>query len=357
MAARFLGSLRRRIRCAMHDAAANRRHVRGEQRFLVARHVDGRPRFNEVLLAWAAAHVPEARARYELRLLPLALRDPARYALHLPWLQDPVEAWSPRAYRQALRLTAACDRHGIPTVNRVERLAAATKSRACALMAAAGVRTPRAAPIDDADLFRRTLLGLELPILVRDDAGHAGPDALEDGEVVRCDTLAEARAVDLARFARPVAIEFVETRDPRDGLYRKYRYVAAGDRGAPHHLQVMQHWFVKGRGQLYSEAIRDEDAAYLAGPDPNHALLQRARRALGLDVVAFDYAYDPEGRVVVWEANPFPFFHFLPGRRAYRTPAVERAFAAILQLHHERAGLPAPEVLRRWLPEPAGAPA
>jgi hypothetical protein len=155
--------------------------------------------------------------------------------------------------------------------------------------------------------------------------------------------------VDLKRFLRPVAMEFIETRDPRDGFYRKYRYVAAGDTGVAVHLHVKDHWFVKGANQLYSEEIREEDAAYLLGPDPNHEVLQRARRALRLDFVAFDYSYDRARRLVVWEANPYPYFHFIGGRRAYRTLAIERAFAAILELYHSRAGLPVPEEVQQLL--------
>jgi hypothetical protein len=275
----------------------------------------------------------------------------------VPWLQDPVEQWSMRAYRQAARLTATLGRRGVPTVNPVDRLGRAAKSTGARLVASAGVRTPRSVLIEDPAEFRRTLLGLELPLLVREDWGHAGPDALAAGEIVRCDTAADVRALDLARFARPVAIEFVETRDPRDGLYRKYRYVAAGDLGVPHHLQVKDHWFVKGEGQLYSEAIRDEDLAYLSAPDRNHEALQRARRALGLDLVAFDYSHDPEGGLVVWEANPYPFLHFLPGRRAYRAPAVERTLAAIVRLYHTRAGLPVPDDLEALAPAWLGAAA
>lgn len=315
------------------------------------------PRFYDVILDWLSARFPEVRARFELRMLPLLDRNLEPFVLHVPWLQDPVQRWSLRAYDQAIRLTARFDRRGIPTINRVERLLHASKSEGSRRMAEAGVRTPRTIPIADPLLFRRTLLGLEPPLLVRDDWEHAEANALETGRVVRCDTAAEARALDLSRFARPVAMEFVETRDARDGLYRKYRCVVAGGVSVPHHLLVKGHWFVKGQDQLYSEAIRDEDVAYLAGPDPNEGMLQSARNALGLDVVSFDYGYDREGRPVVFEANPYAFFHFLGGRRAYRRPAVERTFAAIVRLYHERAGLPPPPEMAPLLPAGVGGSA
>ena len=132
-------------------------------------------------------------------------------------MQDPVEAWSPRAYRQAVALAGDLAAHGIPTINPVDRLTNATKSNGSRLLASAGIRTPRTLPIEDAAEFRETLLGLDPPLVVREDRGHAGADAIATGEVVRCDTAAEARALDLRRFAHPIAMEFVETRDPATG--------------------------------------------------------------------------------------------------------------------------------------------
>ena len=279
-------------------------------------------------------------------MLPLAVRDPSRYVLHVPWLQDPVQQWSADVYEQARRLTAELEGHGIPTINPVDRPTNAAKSAGARLIGEAGIRTPRTVPIDDAERFAPRSSGWSCrSSSARTGATPATRDRDGPGRSVR---YARRRREGRARALPPPGRDGVH-RDapPRDGFYRKYRYVAAGDTGVAVHLHVKDHWFVKGASQLYSEAIRDEDLAYLSGPDPNHEALQRARRALKLDFVAFDYSYDRAGRLVVWEANPYPYFHFIGGRRAYRTPAIERAFAAILKLYHSRAGLPVPEEVRR----------
>ena len=39
----------------------------------------------------------------------------------------------------------------------------------------------------------------------------------------------DASQIPLQQFARPIAVEFVDVRSPRDGLIRKYRYMAVGD--------------------------------------------------------------------------------------------------------------------------------
>lgn len=340
----WIRGVRRRTLFRLRDRAANRRCGLAPERVLVVRHPALRPSFYDAVLAWLAERRPEIRARFELRLLPV--RGPVRpeWRLLAPWLQDPVAELHPRAYRQALDLEARFAAAGRPTVNRVARLGRAAKSETAARLAAAGIRTPRTVPIADAAEFRRTLNGLAPPLLIREDLGHASADAVGQGDVVRCDDAAAARAVDLSRFRHPVGMEFVETRDPRDGLYRKYRCAVAGDAAIPIHLMAKEHWFVKGEGQLFTDAIVAQDRAYLSGPDPHAATFVQAARVLELDFVAFDYGYDPAGRLVVWEANPFPYLHFLPARRAYRTPAVERTILAMSRLLLGRAGLSAPEI-------------
>ena len=61
----------------------------------------------------------------------------------IPWLQDPVEQWCQRTYRQALKLTEECDFQKVPVVNRPERLSRAGKSSGARLMGEGGLRTPR----------------------------------------------------------------------------------------------------------------------------------------------------------------------------------------------------------------------
>ncbi len=320
---------------ALWDTLRNLRYTWGERRFLVVHHPSKQPFMYDTLLDWLAAYHPDVRALFELHLLPCAVRDWSRYALHVPWLQDPVQAWSPATYRLATRLAAACDRHGVPVVNRVERLANAAKSTGSRRIASAGFRTPRMERITDPEEFRRTLLGIPLPLFVREDEGHGGP-------MLRADTEEEAHALPVRSLRRPVAVELVDVRDPADGLYRKYRYVVAGDAGVRQSLHVSREWAARGAATEFTEELRDEEVAYLEGPETEHARFVAAARALGLDFVAFDYSLDHTGRIVVWEANPFPFLHFVGGRRRYRAAATERTFAAMVALYLTRAGMDVP---------------
>ncbi len=294
-----------------------------------------------MLLHWLEQEFPEVRALFELHSIPCRIVDWSRYVLHVPWLQDPVQNWSPSAYRQANALAAQCDQRRIPIINRVDRLPNAAKSIGAQLIASAGIRTPKMVRIENPEQFRETRGGLDLPILLREDWGHGGL-------VCRADTPADARKLPLRRFARPVAIEFIDVQSPHDRRYRKYRYLAAGDLGLPISLHVCRDWISKGGMADFSNQFSEEEIAYTSRPDPNHAAFQLARKALGLDFVAFDYSYDHHGQLVVWEANPYPYIHF-PIRRLYRRSLTTRSLAAMVDLYFRRAGLDVPAGIADYL--------
>jgi hypothetical protein len=339
--ARLVPSLLR-LQLRMRDRPRNRRWVRGTNRFLVVRDASRIPEFYDVILDWIERHVPEIRARFELRVLPCRIADWSLYALHVHWLQDPVESWSQKAYDRACALASECDRRGIPVVNRVDRLRNAMKLEAATRLSRAGIATPAMRLVEDRREFHATRYGLKLPLFVREDAGHGGL-------MLRVDTDAELRALPLERFQRPVAVELIDVRSPEDGLCRKFRYVVAGRLGVPHHMQATEGWITRGTIRAHTPATQAEEQAYIARPDPRHELFQRARQILGFDLVAFDYGFDQRGRLVVWEANPYPHFHLPKGKLAYLAPAMDRTLAAVVHLYLERAGIAIPQRLQETL--------
>ena len=310
--------------------------VGSQPRFLIVRHCSYRRFFFGIILRWVKTNLPQLAPYFEVRNLPAHVKDWSRYVLHVPWLQDPVQRWSIEAYEQALKLVDQCEQRGIPMVNRVDRLLNATKSRGAQLLSQTGVRVPRMACVNDPEEFRETLLGLKLPLFIREDWGH-------DTRMFRINTRDELQQIPWETFQRPLAVEIVDVRDPRDGLYRKYRYVAAGDLGISHHLLISRDWVTRGESRVINLETRTEELNHITRPDPNHEILQRARRALGLDLVAFDYAYTPDGQLIVWEGNPFPHFVFATQRLVYKNPAMHRTMLAIVHLYFSSARLPIPD--------------
>jgi hypothetical protein len=315
---------------------------RPSQRFLIVRHRTYRHFFYSVLSQWVRVNLPHLLPWFHVRNLPMRVKDWSRYAMHVAWLQDPVQRWSPKTYERAVRLADQCDQCGIPVVNRVDRLINATKSRGAKLMREAGVRVARMAPIDNPQEFQETLLGLQLPLFIREDWGH-------EWRVARIDTRDDLRNVEWEKFERPLAVEIVDVRNPWDGLYRKYRYFAAGELGISHHLQVSNEWITRGSHRLMRSETRDEELNYISQPDPNHEILQRARRALGLDLVAFDYGYTQDGQIIIWEANPFPHLVFATRRLMYKNPALHRSLLAMVHLYFSAARLPVPAAVEDGL--------
>jgi hypothetical protein len=309
-----------------------------EFHFLIVHHARSYHGFYDVILDWVATNLPGERSRFEVSKLPCRLSAPQGVRLLIPWLQDPVEAWSKRTCRQAMKLTDQCDRAGIPVINRVERLSRAAKLQGSELIRQAGVRTPKTYSIMNARSFHADFFGLEFPFFVREDWGHGKP-------MVRADTPVEARKIPLRKFARPVAVELINLPGASDGLYRKYRYVVAGEFGVAHHLQVSREWITRGGNRVINDTTRAEELNYINAPCGHFEVFQNARRALGLDFVAFDYTLDPQGAPIIWEANPYPFIQFSRRDLLYRNEAIHRTIAIIVASYFRAAAIEMPAQL------------
>jgi hypothetical protein len=368
-AAKTLETGVRHLSRPVRDAVANWRFASGGKRFLVVRHRVTLPGYYRHLLSWLAKELPEVRSRFELHTLPCRISDWSRYVLMVPWFPDPLMHASKSAYRRAKALEERCRDRGIPVINPVDAILRVSKSECARQLARLGIRVPRIEPIRDLTAFQRNLGGMRPPLLVREDLAHAGRIPAfpieKTADVGRpIEKTADVGRIPLESFEHPIAVEFIDVRSAHDGLYRKYRYFAAGDDGFAHTLQISRSWEVRSTNRLLNAATRAEELRFMSGPDPNHGQLQRALRVLGLDVAAVDYSYDREGRLVVWEVNVLPGIDFPPDpRRRYMFPTIERSILTTVKMYLERAGVPLPAKLRQRLarlrlreaPSPAAA--
>lgn len=325
------------------DAVDNWRHLHGQPRVLITRLSSKRAHAYRDFLNWVTTEAPELRSRMEFHRLPYSRRDWTNIGLHVSWAGDTLDTWSPRIFAQASAVAEAARRQGVPLLNPIENTPNTGKTRGAKLMSAAGVRTPRCVRITDRPAFLRDLGGLSFPLLLREERGHGCAS-------LKIETEAQLHVVDFTRFAAPLAAEFIDTRSPRDGYYRKYRYFAAGEWGVTRHMQVNAEWEVRAERRIFSPELRDEELGFLSRPDPYHETLQAARRALGLDVIAFDYSLDQAGRVVIWEANSHPNLNCTHGTKfTYIIPSNKRSYALLAKLYLSRLHVAIPEKIESFL--------
>ena len=336
----------------LNDFWRNRHCDSNDKRILVTRHPAKHASMFRDFWEWAVQQVPELVSRMEFQHLPFsfATTNHERFSAHVSWINDTLDLWSPSGYRNACRLVNQCRYHEIKCINSIDRIANVGKSRGAELMRNAGVRTPIAISLVGKSSVTADELqaaGFSIPCLIREERGHGRMSEF----VADADQLAR---VDLSKFHLPIAVEFIDTRDPIDGLYRKYRYISAGEVGVPRHLITDQQWDVRPHRRVKQAEVLEQEAEYIRKPDPNHDRLQAARDALGMDLVGFDYSFTPDGELVIWEANPYLDMN-APKHVSNDQlgDAITRTFAAVAHLYLRSACIEIPNHVQTVLSEAA----
>ena len=332
----------------LSDVLRNRHCDSDDKRILVTRHPAKHASMFRDFWDWATRQVPELVSRMEFQHLPFSLANTnhQRFSAHVSWINDTLDLWSPSGYRNACRLVSQCRSNEIKCINSIDRIANVGKSRGAELMRHAGVRTPIAISLvgkSNVTADELHAAGISLPCLIREERGHGRMSEF----VGDADQLAR---IDLSKFHLPIAVEFIDTRDPIDGFYRKYRYISAGEVGIPRHLITDTQWDVRPHRRIKEAHVLEQEAEYIRNPDPNHQQLQAARDALGMDLVGFDYSFTPDGELVVWEANPYLDMNTPKHVSSNQLgDAVTRTFAAVCHLYLRSAGVEIPHHIQNIL--------
>lgn len=183
-------------------------------------------------------------------------------------------------------------------------------------------------------------LGFDWPLLLRSPGYHTGEHFtfVEDAAHV-------SRTAESLPGPDLLAIGYVDTRRD-DGNWCKYRVMFVAGKPYPLHLAISTHWKV----HYFSAAMADrpdyraeeraflEDMAGALGPDAMLAL-ERIADALGLDYGGVDFAFDRQGRVVVFEANATMVINppDADERWDYRRAALDHVAGAVRSMLIERA--------------------
>ena len=197
---------------------------------------------------------------------------------------------------------------GCPTFNHPDAVLRASRDGvARALADLPGLHVPRterlAANTATELLARIGDAGLRYPLLLRCPGMHVG------NTMTRVEGPGE---IDAAIFHMPIqgrgvyATEFVDYRDG-DGLYRKMRLVVVGERVFIRHFVIADRWMVHVENRIRID--HPEEEAMLQGfpgslPMDVVALARQVADRLGLDYFGIDCSPRPDGRLLLFEANP-----------------------------------------------------
>jgi hypothetical protein len=247
---------------------------------------------------------------------------------------------------RAIPALLARSRAGARTINPPERIVTTGRIQgALRLGRLEGVLAPRIELFSRGDLESggAQLLetrGFGFPLLLRLPRQHTG----------RHFVMVE-RAADLSASLAGLpgdelfAIEYLDARGP-DGQSRKYRAMFVGGKTFPLHLALSPNWKIHYFSADMTENAenRAQDQRFLSdmsgtiGPVAT-AALERIREALGLDYGGVDFAVDPSGKLLLFEANA-SMVVALPGadpRWDYRRAAAQAILDAFRTMVLERA--------------------
>jgi tetratricopeptide (TPR) repeat protein len=237
---------------------------------------------------------------------------------------------------EALRMARAfIDGQAKPSLNAPERVLGVGRRHLGATLA--GVNCV-VAPVEEVDAQR--LGGGEspfvFPIIARPLGSHAGHDLARLGSVEELSAYA-SRVGAPAYFVSPF-IDYASG----DGNYRKYRVVFVDGEPYPVHLAISPDWMIHYYNAPMGEHqwMRDEEAAFMADmgsvfTDSLQSALREIAAAVDLEYFGIDCSVGPDGRLIVFEADPAMLVHttdpvdIYPYKREY-VPRIYRAVEAMI---------------------------
>jgi hypothetical protein len=312
-----------------------------EGMLLIVRHGPGRGRdypYLQSCLAHFKQQMPGLFKR--IRLHETGSPEPSLSGIRavMFWLADPLRAFYPECFAEAIRIAQRAEQAGIPVFQHPESLSNATKSRVSSTWKKAGIPTPGLVHFRDREELDRCIPGIRFPAVLRPDNLYS-----QIGTHWLRDVTALNRIVDGWNYYPGTLAGFVDTRMPcrehEDGsiwarFFHKKRLFVFGDIVRTTHVFFSRSPIVGMKGSIFwhyrqqrrhnPEAARElekdcaaclrADIAYWESREDNPELFRKAVHALDLDFAAIDYSSFPDGNIMLWEANPY--FHLEPWQQA-----------------------------------------
>lgn len=297
-----------------------------------------RPVFSDILLNWL-------RRLPDIEVHPQGLFDKLPdlnlFDLCVFWLLDPCDDRAD-VWARSTEIADLCITQDLPIFQDPSNLPNTRKSTFAQIIGESGLglRVAAVQSITDIDLFCGNAHRMTYPYFIRDDDRYGS-------EMRKLHDLHETRAARglLHELRKPIAVEYIET--AVEDLYYKYRYAVVDGVGTPLHLQISSEWITSGNARSTTPAAMAAEQAFVTSKQRN-PVLDATAALLGLDFCAFDYAYDRDGQLVVWEANAAPTLHHIrrymvnpaggpPFDLDFRNQATARVLHNLIHAYRQRA--------------------
>jgi hypothetical protein len=245
------------------------------------------------------------------------------------WLADPLRAFYPECFEDAMRIARHAEQEGIPVFQHPQSLSNATKSRISSTWKEAGIPTPDLVHFRDREELDRCISEISFPVVLRPDNLYA-----QIGTHWLRNVTELYRIIDGWNYYPGTLAAFVDTRRPyreqEDGsvwarFFHKKRLFVFGDIVRTNHVffsyspivGMKNSTFFKHRQYLIDNpkaprelegdyaACLSADIEYWESREDKPELLRKAVHTLGLDFAALDYSSFPDGSIMLWEANPY----------------------------------------------------
>ncbi|MEQ9423356.1 MAG: hypothetical protein RJQ09_02980 [Cyclobacteriaceae bacterium] len=249
-------------------------------------------------------------------------------------LPDDYHLTHPRCYAKAAKNDEFCNRHGIPITTPVVNLKSTGKCESSHLVNKAGVHMARIVRVTRDLAFDQVVDLVGNKFIIRDNFEHG-----QDSYHLLVSDISHYSSIDWNSLSDAIAIEFIDVKN-EDGLYRKYRYLMIGDYGSTRSVMISKKWFTHESVIERSNKLIEEELKVLnLRENPFHLQFNKARKALGLEYVGFDYGIDGNGELVIWEANAipcvWPSFN-VDSYFNYQLPAIYRFYEMMLKFYLEK---------------------
>ncbi|KCZ60027.1 hypothetical protein [Hyphomonas chukchiensis] len=245
------------------------------------------------------------------------------------WLGDPLRQKYPKCYAEAVQIEATASLYGIRVLNSPFGLSNTSKADQARIWSETGMPSAYAARAQSADDLPAVASEVGFPCIIRSDDVHCQRD------VVIARSEADARRAAATCVFPAAVITFVDIQGAwratgaETSLFSQYHhkaraFVFGGEVKASHLFfstdpivglstsvfareDTPRRNFTRrfGLGARLVSRMIDADLAHFEAPVAHADELVKAVAALGLDFAAVDYSILPDGRPVIWEANPY----------------------------------------------------